>query len=174
MRILYTNKVSPLLGGGAEARILQVGKRLVARGHSVVVVCGKTIPAMADEEVHDGVHIFNISTLPRWLLLRLSDSHRFYLSRYMFYLTIIPKLRKLLNAESFDVWRDDIAPMPLVGAHSLAQRYMSFCMRYYTTCLHPRRTATLRPRCTALSCNSSGAVWPQNGGFAPKLHQVTA
>jgi glycosyltransferase involved in cell wall biosynthesis len=123
VRILYTNKVSPLLGGGAEARILNVGRRLVSRGHHVVVVCGKTEPGMPDELRADGIRICCVPTVPERLLERMDSRRRFFLTRYLYYLAALPTLGRLLAAESFDVWRDDIAPFPLVGASRLARRH---------------------------------------------------
>lgn len=96
---------------------------MAASGHTFVVVCAKTEPGMQDEEVFEGIRIYNIDTLPQTLLRRLNPKFRFYLSRYLYYPRAIQKLGRLLRAIQFDVWRDDIAPFPLVGAHVLAGRH---------------------------------------------------
>ena len=82
MRILFVIRDPPGFGG-AERRLLEMGKRLAARGHQVIVLCGKTGPNMPDEEDIDGVRLHYIRLLPEnmFRFKRIS----FYLSRYLFY-----------------------------------------------------------------------------------------
>lgn len=123
LHILYTNKVSPRLGGGAEARILEVGKRLVQRGHKVTVACGKTEPYMPDIENIEGMTVYNISTVPEPLLRLLSTRRRYFWSRYLYYFPAATSwLKQWLQRQAIDIWRDDISPFPIIGAAGLAKQ----------------------------------------------------
>jgi len=109
MKILYVNKVSPRFGGGAELRLLEIGKRLAAKGHTVHVICSKTEPNLPDYEQVQGIHTHYISLLPApiFRFRRLT----FYLSRYLFYF-LSWSFGNLVKQISPDVIIDVISPSP--------------------------------------------------------------
>jgi len=109
MNILYVNKVSPRLGGGAELRLLEIGSRLAARGHCIHVICGKTETDLPDQENIEGINVHYIKILPDifFSLKKLS----FYLSRYLFYPSVI-LFGDIISMNSIDVIIDNISPSP--------------------------------------------------------------
>lgn len=119
MHILYINKVSPHLGGGAENRIWEVGKRLVGLGHKVTVVCGKTTEGLPNKDTLDGLELVYVNTLPEWFF-RLFPEFCFTLSRVAFFLRCRSILLDVLRKENVDIIRDDIAPFPNFFAIQLA------------------------------------------------------
>lgn len=82
MRVLFVIRDPPGFGG-AERRLLEIGRRLVARGHEVHVLCGKTGPGLPDEQVLAGM-LFNYIRLLPEIMFRF-ETLSFYLSRYLFY-----------------------------------------------------------------------------------------
>ena len=123
MKILYINKVSPHLGGGAELRLLEIGRRLVDRGHQVHVICSKTEPGLPDYETIQGIKIHYLSLLPDsfFRLKRLA----FYLSRYFFYPATLG-LGKRIAQIAPDVIIDYIAPSPSL-VYPLARQFRIPC-----------------------------------------------
>ena len=111
--ILFVNKISPLLMGGAETRIREVSRYLARQGHAVYVLCGKTRPDQPREETVDGVCIRCIGVLPDWLLKRLRPGR--YLPQAMFYLLSPPALISAVRRWKIDVIRDDMSPFPGLG-----------------------------------------------------------
>ena len=83
MKILYINKVSPRLGGGAETRYREIGARLVEKNHTVYMVCAKTEPDLPVYEEVNGIKIHYVKTIPDFIFKFKKLS--FYLSRYFFY-----------------------------------------------------------------------------------------
>lgn len=120
MHILYVNKVSPRFGGGAEARILEVGKRLAAKGHRISVVCSATEPGLPDEEILDGIRIHYLHPLPDRLLA--TPWLRFYGPRLSFYFLARNLIRRVI-ANDVDILRDDISPFPTFSAVRLSRSY---------------------------------------------------
>ncbi len=82
MKILFVIRDPPGFGG-AERRLLEIGKRLVARGHEVHVLCGKTRAGLPGRETIAGMQFNYIPLLPEFLFRH--DRLSFYLSRYLFY-----------------------------------------------------------------------------------------
>lgn len=82
MKLLYINRDPPGFGG-AERRLVEINKWLVAKGHTVHVLCGKTRPDLPDQEQIEGVHFHYLTLLPRFLFR--FERFSFYLSRYLFY-----------------------------------------------------------------------------------------
>lgn len=118
MHVLYINKVSPRHGGGAEARIWEVGKRLIARGHQVTVVCSATEPGLPDEEILDGIRIHYLHPIPDRLLKW--ERLRFYGPRLPFYFLAAGLIRRVLG-RGVDVLRDDVSPFPSFIAVHMAR-----------------------------------------------------
>jgi glycosyltransferase involved in cell wall biosynthesis len=118
VKILYINKVSPRLGGGAELRLLEVGSRLAANGHSVYVLCGMTEPGLPDHERIKGIDVYYMKLLPApfFRFHRLS----FYLSRYLFYPAVLGAGR-LVTSLSPDIIIDYASPAPSL-IYPVAQR----------------------------------------------------
>lgn len=83
MHVLFVNKVSPRLGGGAELRLLEISRRLVEEGHKVSVISSKTEIFLPDYEQIDGIDVFYLDLLPDFLFRYKRTA--FYLSRYLFY-----------------------------------------------------------------------------------------
>lgn len=108
MKILFVNKVSPRLGGGAELRIREIVKSLVRGGYSVDLICGKTEKNMPNYEELDGMRIYYVKTVPEFLFRYKNLS--FFLSRYFFYLTSFLKIYEL--AKKSDLIIDDVSPSP--------------------------------------------------------------
>src|SRR5262245_33257882 len=119
MNILYIIRDSYHFGGGAELRLLEISRRLVARGHTIYIICGKTEPGLPDYEWVDGIHIYYLKLLPEaaFRFKRFS----FYLSRYLFYLASIT-LGSLIAFISPDVIVDYISPSPSL-VYLLARRF---------------------------------------------------
>jgi glycosyltransferase involved in cell wall biosynthesis len=109
MNILYVIRDSYRFGGGAELRLLEISRRLVARGHSVSIICGKTEPGLPDYEWIDGIQIYYLKLLPEaaFRFKRFS----FYASRYLFYLVSIT-INFLITRISPDIIVDYISPSP--------------------------------------------------------------
>jgi glycosyltransferase involved in cell wall biosynthesis len=82
MKLLYVIRDPPGFGG-AERRLLEISKWLVAQGHTVHVLCGKTQPNLPDHEEIDGVHYHYVALLPHALFKFKRFS--FYAGRYLFY-----------------------------------------------------------------------------------------
>lgn len=106
--ILFVNKVSPKLGGGAELRMREIGKRLAKKGYEIYVVCGKTEPNLPDYEEIDGIKVYYVKTIPEFLFRFRKIS--FYLSRYLFYFLSVFRIYTLLD--KVDVIVDNISPAP--------------------------------------------------------------
>jgi len=90
-------------------RLLEIGKRLVANGHSVHVICGMTEPRLPKHESIDGIEVHYIRLL--------SDSFfrfrklSFYLSRYLFYVAV-SRLHSLISDIAPDIVIDYVSPAP--------------------------------------------------------------
>lgn len=82
LKILYVIRDPPGFGG-AERQLLEISKRLVAKGHQVTILCGKTKPDLPAEEWIDGVYFRYLKLLPDGLFRFKRFS--FYISRYLFY-----------------------------------------------------------------------------------------
>lgn len=108
LNLLFVNKVSPQLGGGAELRLKHIAAELSRNGHTVTVLCGQTRPREPRSYRFDGVLVLTVRTLPdaifRW---RLS----FYASRLLFYVASIPVLARLLRSQHWDYVIDDLSPL---------------------------------------------------------------
>ncbi|MBK8047793.1 MAG: glycosyltransferase [Anaerolineales bacterium] len=121
MHVLFVNKVAPNLGGGAEARIQEVGRRMVEAGHRVSVVCGITAPNLPSRAVLEGMDVRYVRTLPDSLLRRSRAA--FTPSRVLFYLhpQTLKTLRQVHDENGVDVICDDISPIPTPGASQFAR-----------------------------------------------------
>jgi glycosyltransferase involved in cell wall biosynthesis len=109
MKILYVNKASPYLGGGAELRLLEIGWRLVAKGHSVHVICAKTEPGLPDYQQVNGINVHYLDLLPDSIFRFKRIS--FYLSRYSFYPATIC-LGEAIARISPEIIVDYVSPSP--------------------------------------------------------------
>jgi len=121
MNVLFVNKVSPELGGGAEARILEVGKRLVKRGCNVYVLCATTDPSLRGSKNIDGINITFIKTCPKFILK--SDTLGFHASRIFFYLSPLKKLENIIAQNKIDVIIEDVSPTLNPWISKIAKRY---------------------------------------------------
>lgn len=113
MKILFLSQSSPLREGGIETRCREVATRLARQGHEVKVLCAKTSPGEASEEVFEGVHLLRKSVVPDWWLKRYPYPH--YSTLAAANVLMMFHLRSLLRREKFDVLREDIAPVPVSG-----------------------------------------------------------
>lgn len=95
--------------GGAETHLLEISKRLVARGHNVHVICGKTRLGLPDHEVIHGIHFHYLPLLASFLFRFKWLS--FYLSRYLFYPATILLGRRIRQLAP-DVIIDYVTPAP--------------------------------------------------------------
>jgi glycosyltransferase involved in cell wall biosynthesis len=120
MHILYINKVSPRLGGGAETRIWEVGQRLIKRGHQVSVVCTATQPDLPEQETVNGIQIHYVRTVPTWFMH--GAWLKFYVPKLAFYFRNSYAIEQIAQAE-VDIIRDDLAPFPSVSAVRIGHRY---------------------------------------------------
>lgn len=121
MNILFVNKVSPELGGGAEARILEIGKRLTKRGCNVNVLCATTKPGLPRSKNVDGIDIFFIKTCPEFILK--NDALGFHIPRTLFYLLPLNKLRAMVAQSKVDVIIEDVSPTLNPSVSQIAKHY---------------------------------------------------
>lgn len=110
MRLLFVNKASLRHEGGAEIRTREVGRRLVALGHEVVVLAAKTNIQDPPSEVLDGMRVYHKKVLPDWMVRRFPAPR--YISLAAANLFLMVHLHFLLRKEKFDLIRDDISPFP--------------------------------------------------------------
>lgn len=95
------------MGGGAEHRLIEIAKRLVAYGHQVTVICAKTASDLPLETEVDGVRVVFIKTVPDWL--HSYQELAFFLSRYIYFVKIYFHI-KLFRALKPDIIVDYAAP----------------------------------------------------------------
>lgn len=120
MNILYVNKVSPRLGGGAEIRIWEVGKRLVEQGHDVSIVCPATKPNLPNREILDGIQIHYLHLVPEMLFSQ--SKSEFYGPRLSFYIRCGKAVESIVK-QGVDIIRDDLSPFPSIPAIQVGHRY---------------------------------------------------
>lgn len=96
MRILVFNwrDIKNLEAGGAEVHLQEIFKRIVKKGHEVILISSK-FKGCRDSEIIDGIKV-----------IRIGNKFIFNLAAAFYYLT---KLRK----EKFDIVVDDISKIPL-------------------------------------------------------------
>ncbi|MBI4365186.1 MAG: glycosyltransferase family 4 protein [Deltaproteobacteria bacterium] len=110
MRILFVNKASLTHEGGAEIRTREIGKRLAALGHDVVVLAAKTGPREPPWEMLDGMRLYHKKVLPDWLVKRFPAPN--YLPLAAANLFLMFHLWRFLKKETFDLIREDCSPFP--------------------------------------------------------------
>lgn len=109
-RILFINKASLRHEGGAESRTREIGKRLVASGHEVVVLAAKTNICEPPVEIIDGMTLCHKKVLPDFLIRRFPAPR--YLPLAAANLFLMVHLYLLLKRERFDCIREDLSPFP--------------------------------------------------------------
>lgn len=108
LHLIYDDLGNPWLGGGGARRTLEINRRLAARGHQVIVLCG-AYPGAPPSEVRDGV-----------LYLRVGGGRRGgYLASRLRYAW---RAGALLKAMGYDIVVEDFSPYSPVGTPWRAHR----------------------------------------------------
>lgn len=99
--------------GGAETRIRAVATAWAKSGHEVYLICAKTHPDEAAEEVLENVTIRRLRVMPDFLLSRFPAPH--YLPQALFYLVSWPFILFYLRKWRISAIRDSMSPFPGLG-----------------------------------------------------------
>jgi glycosyltransferase involved in cell wall biosynthesis len=95
---------------GTELYIREVFSRMVGEGHQVYMVCGTPEAGLPKSENIDGIQIHYFNTYIPGLMR--SETLRFFLSRYMFYLFSFPKIHAVAKRLEVDAIYEFISPAP--------------------------------------------------------------
>lgn len=108
LTILYVMRDPPGFGG-AERRLLEIGKRLAAKGHRIHIISGKTRANLPDTAVIDGIQFHYLTMVPEWGFRFYQAA--FYLSRYLFYIRSLFWGKQIQQIQP-DIIIDCVTPSP--------------------------------------------------------------
>jgi len=100
LHVIYDDIDNPWVGGGGATRTLEIYSRIAAKGHRVVVVCGR-YPGVSTRQIRRGVTYRHLGASASYVWSRL---------------TFMYGAARLIKGRGYDIVIEDVSPFSPVGA----------------------------------------------------------